>query len=221
MEVILTNQTEIRRLSVADQVYVALRKGILSGTHEAGQRVVEAQIAKTLSVSRAPVREAVNRLVKEGLLEVRPNHYGPFVVQLTAQAMRDLYEVRTAIECLAIRKLAGHCGEQAIGPLNTSIEAMEKAAAEGSLENVVEAEMAFHRCLRELSGNSFVVRVGDLLDGIVQAALIADNKAYLSLHDVADEHRPVVEAIRKGDPDEAVLVMAQHISASLGKLRAE
>lgn len=211
----MTSRPPINRVSVTDQVYAALRQNIVSGVYVPGQRVVESQVAKDFEVSRAPVREAVNRLLQEGLLEAR-THHGPSVVQLTPKAMRDLYELRAAIESLAIRKIAGQVSAEQVAPLAACIGDMETCASSGNLAGVVDAEMQFHQHLRELSGNEYVVSMGRLLDGIVQTALTKDNESYSSLQDVADEHRPVVAAILHGDPDAAADILKQHILASLG-----
>ena len=87
---------QIDRLSVAEQVYDHVRSAILKGDIPQGTRVVEAQIAKNLKISRAPVREAVNRLLQDGLLESK-THYGPSVVQMTPEKIRYLYDLRAAI----------------------------------------------------------------------------------------------------------------------------
>lgn len=204
----------ISRVSVADQIYAALRQNIVQGSYAPGERVIEAQVAKTFAVSRAPVREAVNRLLQEGLLEAR-THHGPSVVHLTPETMRDLYELRAAIESLAIRKIALRAGTVDVAPLVDCIADMEICASKGDLAGVVEAEMQFHRHLRELSGNSYVISMGHHLDGIVQTALTKDNESYPSLQDVAEEHRPVVNAILSGDPDAAADILTRHILESL------
>jgi DNA-binding GntR family transcriptional regulator len=204
----------ITRVSVADQIYAALRQNIVQGSYAPGERVIEAQVAKTFAVSRAPVREAVNRLLQEGLLEAR-THHGPSVVHLTPETMRDLYELRAAIESLAIRKITLRAGTVDVAPLVDCIADMEICASKGDLAGVVEAEMQFHRHLRELSGNSYVISMGHHLDGIVQTALTKDNGSYPSLQDVAEEHRPVVNAILSGDPDAAADILTRHILESL------
>lgn len=204
----------ISRVSVADQIYAALRQNILQGSYAPGQRVVEAQVAKLFAVSRAPVREAVNRLLKEGLLEAR-THQGPSVVNLTPSAMRDLYELRAAIESLAIRKITARANILDVGPLRDCIAKMETCADQGDLAGVVDAEMQFHQKLRELSGNSYVISMGHHLDGIVRTALTKDNESYASLHEVVEEHRPVIDAILKGDPEAAAHILTKHILGSL------
>jgi DNA-binding GntR family transcriptional regulator len=208
----------ISRVSVTDQIYAALRQNIVQGFYAPGQRVVEAQVAKLFAVSRAPVREAVNRLLQEGLLEAR-THHGPSVVHLTPAAMRDLYELRAAIESLAIRKIAIRAGTVNVAPLRDCVAKMETYASQGDLAGVVEAEMHFHQQLRELSGNSYVISMGHHLDGIVQTALTEDNKSYSSLHEVAEEHRPVIDAILQGDPEAAADILTRHILGSLHYLR--
>ena len=82
------NVSVIQRHSVADQVYFDLRNRILSGQIAQGERIVEASIAKSLGISRAPIREAVNRLTEAGLLESR-THYGTSVIQMSTEIGRN------------------------------------------------------------------------------------------------------------------------------------
>ena len=83
----------IDRRSVADQTYQHLRAAILSGEIPQGARLMSSVFAICASITRAPVREAVNRLLQEGLLESR-THHGPLVIQMTPEKIRWLYDLR-------------------------------------------------------------------------------------------------------------------------------
>ena len=205
---------QIDRLSIADQVYEHLRTAILSGQLEQGARVVEAQIAKSLEISRAPVREAVNRLLQDGLLESR-THFGTSVVRMTMSKMRSLYELRAAIEGLAIRDVTRNRRDIDLSPLSSCIAAMKHHARKGELGEFVEAEIEFHRILCELSGNPYIIRVGEMLNAQIKLALTIDNSSYENLADAADEHEPVLKAIESGDAEKARMLIEEHILSSL------
>ena len=206
----------IQRQSVASQVYLDLRSKILTGQFLQGERIVEATIAKSLGVSRAPVREAVNRLTEAGLLENRV-HYGPSVVQMDLERIRELYVVRNAIEGLAIRAVALKHSNHDLLELRVLIEKMAAQAESGDLAGLVEAELEFHQALWRMAGNPYIEKMANLLFDHMRLALILDNGGYVNLSDVAREHLPLVEAIASGDPDEAARSLTTHIMGSLEK----
>jgi DNA-binding GntR family transcriptional regulator len=206
----------ITRLSIADQVHDYLREAILSGRIAMGTRLVESQVARDLKTSRAPVREAVRRLTEENLLEIR-THFGPSVVTLTLDKIRQLYEVRLAIESLAIRELCRSDGHDLV-PLEALVGEMRAASAAGAVAALVDAELRFHQTLCRLAGNPYVGRIAELIDGQVRLALTLDNASYANLADVAEEHVPLLDAIRRGCPDAATHALSHHILASLENL---
>lgn len=209
-----TSGMQIDRLSIAEQVYEHLRAAILSGELEQGSRVVEAQIAKNLQISRAPVREAVNRLLQDGLLESK-THFGTSVIRMTMSKIRSLYELRAAIEGLAIREVTRNRKSLDLSPLDSCITVMKRHARKKELDKFVGAELEFHRILCELSGNPYVMKVSDMLNAQIRMALTIDNSYYENLVDAADEHEPVLDAIKKGDAGKARMLIEAHILSSL------
>jgi len=207
-------KAHIDRLSVAEQVYDHIRNTILQGDIPQGSRVVEAQIAKSLKISRAPVREAVNRLLQDGLLESK-THYGPSVAQMTPEKIRYLYDLRAAIEGLAIREVVRRRRDIDLKPLRTCISEMKRLARKKDLSGLVEMELEFHKILCNFAQNPYVVKVSKMIDAQVRMALTIDNAHYLNLSDVADEHEPIVAAIEAGDADAAADLIAAHILSSL------
>lgn len=204
----------IDRVSVAEQVYRHLRSAILGGEIPQASRVVEAQIAKSLNISRAPVREAVNRLLQEGLIESK-THFGPSVIQMTPEKIRWLYEVRAAIESLAIREVVRRRKDLDLAPLRASVTEMKRLASKKNLAGLVEAELRFHRILCELAGNPYIVKVSAIIDGQVRMALTVDNAHYANLNDVANEHEPIIAVIESGEADTASAHIVRHIFSSL------
>lgn len=206
--------TVIQRLSVADQIYGELRNRILRGDLAQGSRVVEAQLAKSLGVSRAPIREAVNRLTEAGLLESR-THIGTTVVQMTAEKLRKLYLVRVAVECQAIREVVSQPGARDTSVLKGHIKEMHRFAKAKDLQGLVASELAFHQAMWELADNPYVDRVAGLIADHVRLALAVDNAGYGELSQVADEHELLVRMIEGNDPEAAAAALADHIMASL------
>jgi DNA-binding GntR family transcriptional regulator len=209
------HQVRIERVSVADQVFDYMRSSIVSGALPQGSRVVESQIAKTLDVSRAPVREAVNRLLQEGLLETK-THFGPSVTTMTRAKIHKLYSVRVAIETLAIRDVANKRPETALAELERLIAEMQICASTNDFLSLVECELAFHQMILNASDNPYVQQIGQMIDGQMRMALAIDNATYASLEEVANEHKPLVDAIIRGDATGAAKLMEIHIMSSLG-----
>jgi len=210
----MTTDQPIERKSVAEQVYGRLRADILSGRIALGARVVESQIAARFKTSRAPVREAVQRLVQDGLLEAKP-HQGPSVVTLTKTDIRQLYEARAAIESRAVAALCAQRNPDHIVLLEQQIEEMRKASRERNFDALVGSELEFHLMLCQLSANVYLLRMGEILQDQVRLALNIDNANYNKLSDIAEEHVNLVEAIRLGDAQEALKELEAHIFDSI------
>lgn len=204
----------IQRNTVADQVYADLRGRILSGEIPQGERIVEAALAKSLGISRAPVREAVNRLTEAGLLESR-THFSTTVLQMTPEKVRQLYAVRVAVETLAIREVVRRHRPEDIDLLKGLIKEMMARAKAKDVPGLVEAELAFHEALWKMAANPYVDRVAGLLFDHMRLALTVDNAGYSDLMDVAREHEPLLAAITGGDPDKAAQALSAHIMTSL------
>ncbi|WP_163992875.1 GntR family transcriptional regulator [Rhizobium lusitanum] len=204
----------IQRNSVANQVYLDLRSRILSGQIPQGERLVEATIARSLGISRAPVREAVNRLMEGGLLENR-THFGPSVISMSPEKIHELYAVRNSIEALAIQAVTKKHSKDDLKELRSLIQVMADRAAAGDLAGVVEAELDFHEALWRMAGNPYIEKIAGLLFDHMRLALTIDNAAYGNLLDVALEHEPLVAAIESGNADNAAEALTRHIMSSL------
>jgi len=215
----ITLKGQIDRLSIADQVYEHLRSAILSGELAQGARVIESQIATSLQISRAPVREAVNRLLQDGLLESK-THFGPSVIQMTPEKIRYLYDLRAAVERLAIREVVRRRNQLNLAPLHACVTEMKRRARKKDLAGLVEVELEFHRLLCDLAGNPYVTRVYTMLDAQLRMALTIDNAHYDNLNDVADEHEPILEAIQSGNANKVADLIEAHILSSLSSFAA-
>src|SRR5215218_7099701 len=106
MGVIILDYTDLfRNTSYAEQARTLLRRSILNGVYGPGQRLKEMEISRVLGISRSPVREAIQGLANEGLVRIAPQK-GAFVANLNATEVAELYEVREALEIMAVRLAA-------------------------------------------------------------------------------------------------------------------
>jgi DNA-binding GntR family transcriptional regulator len=200
--------------SLTDQAYSAIRDSILDGRFGLGERIVEYKVAEDLGISRAPVREALRRLVEEQLVTERPR-YGTFVREITAQDFVDIYiyNARIAIETAAIRLAARTQPE--LTAIEKTIDEMASAARRKQASRVVNLELQVHQQLCDVAGNPFLSSAFHSLSGPIRLALGLDDEGYPDLQDVAAEHPPLLDAIRSGDERKAARTIHEHIVASI------
>ena len=193
---------------IADQ----LREGIVAGTFASGEQINEAQLAERLQVSRGPVREALHRLVQEGLLEGRPNR-GVFVKQVTRRDLAEVAEAREIIECAAAEVITA-CDdaerERIAQSLVTATEPMTAAIAADDRDGLRRADLAFHALLVRSGNNTRLLRAYTTL---ATEALIC------MLHfdsepddDLIASHLEIAELLRAGRMDAVHAALHQHLS---------
>ncbi|MCO5221537.1 MAG: GntR family transcriptional regulator, partial [Thermomicrobiales bacterium] len=138
--------------TLSQQVYAHLRAGILDNTYPPGSALPEEALAAKLNVSRVPVREALRRLSAEGLVTVVPRQ-GATVTELTSKQILDAYQVREALEVLAMRLAVPKLTAADIEQLDTLQQAMQSAADAGDANAFFTANAAFHGFLVDKAGN--------------------------------------------------------------------
>jgi GntR family transcriptional regulator of gluconate operon len=198
------------RRSLAEDAADRVREEILTGGFKQGERLVEARIAQELGISRGPLREAFKLLRAEGLVMEEPNR-GTFVVRLSGTDVRDIFELREALEIMAARLLVSRRREPALRELRRLLEQLETAADNGDVRAVSRADLALHEAICRLSGNARL-HAAFTRDFHTMLALIRiDDQLYPSLEAMAREHRPILDAIGDGDADLAVTYLGKHI----------
>ncbi len=209
----VTGATTLRPLdaprSLAEDAADRIREQILAGGFVQGEHLVEARIAEQLNVSRGPVREAFKLLRSEGLLLEEPRR-GTFVVSLSADDVREIYSLRAAIEGRAARLLAGKKDAAAIAELRALLASIEAAAKADDVAAVYRQDLAFHDAVCRLSGNARLHEVFARYVPMLRALLHVDERMQDSLAGVAEQHRPIVEAIEAGDVQAAMAHAEQH-----------
>lgn len=190
----------VSRALLSDQVYELIRGWLTAGTLAPGSRLVESEIARQLAVSQAPVREALRRLAHEGLVLQLPRR-GSFVAEISTDGARAAYEVRAALEHLAVIGLLSHLNAQVLNRLDGYVDAMVAAATADDLTGLIEADVQFHRTVWEGSGNEVLPRVWLLVEASMRNLTLVSNRLYFAnLQQVAATHRPLVSGLRDRDP---------------------
>ncbi len=204
---------ERKAIRLAEHVYQQLLDSIVSGALVPGDRVIQEQLAEAMNVSRTPVREALLRLEREGIM-AEAGKRGFEVQALTEQTVRDIYEAREAIEGYAARLLAEQAGPKALARVEA---AMGKTTSDGTVESAYEANRLAHRAVVAATDNAFLL---DLFDSIwgrsIAMRIYAD--LYIARHGsavLADTHRELLEALASGDGPRAEKTMVEHIRSGL------
>lgn len=198
------------RSTLRERSLEALRSAILSGRYRPGDHLGEVELAGSLGVSRGTVREALRHLQQEGL--VTAGNRGMLRVNsLSSAEVHELFRVRAALEGLAVREvIASPRREAAAEALRAAVE---RLSDEGDPSVRMEADLAFHLLLCQLSGNSMLVEAWQRLEGRMRVAIL-NGAAWQAPMMARDRHVPIVEAIERGDVEAAVRVVDEHMAGA-------
>ena len=180
----------------------------------ASARRAAVELAESLGVSRGPLREAVRQLVGEGLLVV-VNHKGAYVKEFSPEELRNLYDLRSALEVHAIRKLRP---DSDFTGLEANVARSLELNEQGTPNYSVDTE--FHATIAALSGNQALERsVGDVQR---QIALNGSMLGYFGARaqDAAREHKEILDALKSGQVDQAAELLTLHLDRALQKALA-
>lgn len=192
-----------------DEVYGRLKAAILAGELAAGAPLAQEQLAERLGVSRQPVSHALRLLYSEGLVTERGRR-GLQVAGIEPERLRDLYQVRAALDALAARLAAERAAAGGAVDLSARLEAGRAALARGALEALVAADVAFHRAVYEASGNPAIAETAEAAWPHFQRSmgLVLAEPAYRSR--AWQEHAAIAEAIGRGEPARAEALARAH-----------
>lgn len=198
--------------SLVDEAYRALKTAIRDNVFPPGHQAAEPEIARQLGMSRTPVHEAIIRLQEEGLVQVLPRR-GILICPISADDIREIYDLLTAVEGMAAALLAGLPGEAARAAataLEQKTVAMEQALEHGQLLAWAAADDHFHQLLTERCGNRRLARVAATVrDQSHRARLFTLHLRPLPTASAA-EHRRITDAIREGAAAEAEAAARAH-----------
>lgn len=191
------------RDSAADRAYAELRRRILQNEMRAGAQFLEHEVTQSLGMSRTPVREALVRLEKEGLIHIRPRH-GVEVLSMSIEDVREIYEVLTAVEAKAAEILARRgAAETEIAGLQDTVERMEAALVADDREAWAEADAGFHRLLVDLCGNRRLREIARVHWDQTQRVRAVTLHLLPPPVESTREHRTLLDALARGDHEAA------------------
>lgn len=210
----------VNRQSTAEVIADRLRTAIMRGALAPGAQLGEADLAAHFQVSRGPVREAMQRLVSEGLLR-SVRHRGIFVVELTFDDIVDVYRARSVIERGAVELILTGNRAAAHAALGPSVDTMVAAADRGDAVGVSDADQEFHQVLVESSGSPRLVRAARTLLIETRMCLGALQTTYPDVREQAHEHVELREAILNAPPKQVFALLAAHMDDAVRRLRGQ
>lgn len=198
--------------TLVDLVIDALISQAARGAVLPGDRIVEAELARKLGISRVPVREALRLLESQGIVVNEP-YKGIRLRPVTNRRVHDLIEARTALETSAAHRAvaAGHNRDGWIAPLRAAVDEMDLMAARKDAYGIAAADTNFHRALCRLGGNSVVL---DLWETLSRQSTIIFGLATLGkpMPAIVDEHRELLSVFETGDRAAIADILHQHIT---------
>lgn len=197
-------------LPLRDVVFNTLRQAILRGELKPGERLMEIKLANKLGVSRTPIREAIRKLELEGLVVMIPRK-GAIVGEITEKSLRDVLEVRKALEELAVGLACDRIQPQGLKELKEAAAEFKKALKCNDVTTFAEADVKFHDIIYHATDNQRLIQ---LLYNL-REQMYRYRVEYLKrkeVHEVLlEEHDEIIAAIEKGDKTKATLMMCRHI----------
>lgn len=204
-------------VSIADR----LREAILARLFAPGEQLREEPLARSMGVSRGPVREALLRLEREGLVVVRRNR-GAFVAQLSAQDLEEVYTLRMAIERLAVQRVVRLATGDQLAGLQVVVETMAAAHARGITEqDAADLDLRFHDLVYAASNHRRLNESWANLRPQVHILLLNRNVARVDFRDyLVMGHQWIVDALRDRDEARAVATIEDHLRGSYERVVA-
>lgn len=202
-----------------DRVLDALRDAIVSAELKPGEPLIELELSAQLGVSRAPLREAIQILSREGLVETIP-YRGAIVRNLSRRDIEELYSLRSVLESFAVQRIIERNDAEQVTRLRAVFESMLTAAQGGDLKAVNNIDREFHDTLIELSDHNLLVMTWSSVSMRVRQVMALRNRRNSDITRIAYNHLPIIEAIEKADETEALRLIREHVASS-GDLLAE
>lgn len=195
-----------------DNVFDQLKEAILAQTLAPDTPLIEAQLAETFGTSKTPVREALLRLAKEGLVHLE-NAKGAKVHRLGAREARDIFEMRLHLEPLGLEQSIVHLTLRDLGQLEKLLASAEKAIARSDFSKLSQYNIAFHRGLYARAPNQLLVQWLDSLNDRRRLLSVQGWQLENRSQSEWQEHRAILEAVKTGQTTLACQLLRKHIKS--------
>ncbi len=197
----------LTRAMLGQQIREILLERIFKGELQPGDRIIELQLANELGTSQAPVREALRELQSLGFVEHEP-YRGTRVRGITEEELAEIFPVRAALEELAAQEAASRLNGR-VEELEREFEAMRAAAGRKDLQDLAGHDARFHRLIVEAAENKVLLDLWKTLR-VEARVVVTALKTDIDLDELAEMHRPLLEALAEGSPEKAGRALRYH-----------
>ncbi|MFI3171528.1 MAG: GntR family transcriptional regulator [Eubacteriales bacterium] len=197
-------------LPLRDVVFTTLRQAILRGELKPGERLMEIQLANKLGVSRTPIREAIRKLELEGLVLMIPRK-GAEVAEITEKNLRDVLEVREALEVLAVQLACERMTKEEIENLKIAAHEFEAVAESEDITKIAEADVKFHDVVYEATNNQRLIQLLNNLREQMYRYRVEYLKKETVRPTIIQEHDELIRYIEISDKERAATNICKHI----------
>ncbi|MHB0869218.1 MAG: GntR family transcriptional regulator [Chloroflexota bacterium] len=205
---------------MGELVYGAIRDAILTDQLAAGSRLSQDALARQLGVSRAPVRDALNRLEAEGLVRTAPPK-GVVVAEMTMQELLDIFELRALIDSYVARRACEFLGDAEISRLQEIVDVTAQLSEGRDIHKLVQAHADFHHLIYSACGNAELNRIArSLWDRSYRYRVTGLLNRAVALSSL-DDHRAILQALREGDALRAEELMAKHNQQTIDRILSQ
>ncbi len=212
----INDALRISNLDLKDQAVAVLREAIIAGQFPQGSKLVERDVAQLLGTSRAPARDALLALEREGLVVARG--YARHVVELKGRDIHDLYVVRRTLEPLAVRLASQNQDEAIATQLHKVLDETQVAIDNNDTRTYKTCDLETHRLLWKLANNQYLLKQLESLAGPIFMFINLTADGFHDWDDVLVDHREMVEKTLSGQTEAAVEAIQRHIDNRFGHL---
>lgn len=209
-------ETVAKRGNLTEVAYRAIKECVVKN-YVPGQPLAQQDLANKLGISKTPVREALRRLAEEGLVRQVPNR-GYWMAELSEQDIKEIYEVREALEGMAARLAALKIAPDELARLRESFASVRADGAEGDENLMEEIGDQLHQAILKSAGNGRIIRVLNSINGQLDIIKMMGRRiateAPLSGQSAFEEHLEIMEALIEQDPDSSEQAMRRHLHHS-------
>lgn len=215
-----TGRATLDHRTLWQRVHDHLRDEIISGGLTPGTVLHEVALARSLGVSRGPIREALGRLATEGLVTIRPRR-GAVVRALSNEEFIEAYQVREALEMMAVRLAVPKLTAEDLAAIERLIEEMALRGDAGDVKGFFEANTEFHQRFFKVADNHMLAELYRQLRGQIDRHRLRSLELRGDLRRSIAEHRAIVRAAKTGDVERAVRLTSDHIRVPQIRLLVE
>jgi len=197
-------------LSLKDRVYQNIKSQIIIGTLKPGTRLREEELSKAMNISRAPIREAFNRLEKEGFVSIIPRK-GAAVSKITAQSIEDIFEIRESLESLAVKKSIGKISIEKLEKVGDGFKKfINKPTNAENCIHYLALDKKFHDLLSQNCGNKKLIELlANLQEQIHWLRNISLKR--ITFAGSVREHLAIIEALKSNNEKLIIKALLQHL----------